>query len=822
MSTALENSKHLLNNLTGCVLVALAVDAGPLASQPLSYKPHPHDPAQNAIGIGTLVHVPVGQKVLMGVIVGRNTHETSPPTHALKTIQAVVGKVDDATVACWQWLAQTLDVPLGKVLATVLPNFLLAPPQWEIDRVPGQSLNVQNQLSLKANSLTDDTHTLLQMLQAQKRWPVLEETLATKSPLSKAALITALQRLSKQGLITRQHRQRQEKPSPIRTERGPEGLLAPLPQLTPEQQAAYTAVSHHPPTDLTNDPWVLFGITGSGKTAVYSHWIADALNQGQNALFLLPEIALTGNLATRLQAHFGQRVLVWHSQQSASERQRIWQLLTAPKDTTGWLIVGARSAVLLPLPNLGVVIADEAHDGSYKQESPEPRYHALRVAEYRANQHGCPLILGSATPEVGQYQRAQQTHRLLHLTHRYGTAQLPTIVLADMRTGAQEAPPPLPPDVQTVLPDFRPQQHPLIHPKLQVALATNLARGQQSMILMNRRGYYTLVQCERCGTKMQCPHCAVNLTAHLAKTQPTEPTASPSLSMHCHHCHYTAPMVAYCPACASRQMTQSGIGNQRVLEALKTLFPTARLARLDTDLSNRKSQTRDVLAKFQNGELDILVGTQMIAKGLDIHNVTLVGVLQADTACDMPDLQASERGFQLLTQVAGRAGRGDKPGTVIFQVMNPEHPVVEKACTNDVEGFLRDELALRDALQFPPFATLCRLVFTGPHEAELAHLAQVATTDLQTTLPQQQPNLTPEALQLLGPAPCPVSKVQQRYRWQTLVSFPNTLLHHQEALMQATAHWRRDFIVRHPQLFWSDSPAQRPQLFWDWDVQTLL
>lgn len=535
--------------------------------------------------------------------------------------------------------------------------------------------------------------------------------------------------------------------------------------------------------------FVLHGVTGSGKTEVYIELTRRAMAEGKQVLFLVPEISLTAPLANRFIDVFGkENILIWHSNLSDGERTHAWQ---AVSNGNAPIVIGARSAMLLPHKELSLIMMDEAHDGSYKQESPAPRYNAHTLAQYWAEHHNTTLVLGSATPDLSHYYHAQKNGTLLQLTERFGNHALANVHVVDARQRITNWTPPEQQqpvineaeaennekDTSAAIPGHSPhaKKNPLRPPSLITqdlydGIQHALDKGEQAMVLMNRRGFYTLVQCVDCQQFVQCPSCSVSLTYH--KGSGIEGAAFGHV--HCHHCGYIAEKPSYCPHCAGRRVQLQGVGTQRVEDELAQCFPNARIARLDRDIAQRKYATQQVIHEFTHHQADILVGTQMIAKGLDIHNVTQVGVIQADSSFVLPDYRASERGFQLLTQVAGRAGRGEKEGHVYLQSWNTEHPVLNFASQQAYEPFYDFELAIRKQFQFPPFSQLFRFIVMGEDEQKTRQHAELLKHHLERHLSDML-SLTAEGdqkLLILGPAPCAIERLNNRYRYHVLIKNP--------------------------------------------------
>lgn len=514
--------------------------------------------------------------------------------------------------------------------------------------------------------------------------------------------------------------------------------------LTPAQADAVAAIL----ADATqpNQPGqaiLLHGVTGSGKTEVYLQAIAPLLQQGKSVLVLVPEIGLTPQLTDRFRARFGSRVLLYHSALSDGERYDTWRQMLMPEPH---VVIGTRSAIFAPLHHLGLIVLDEEHDTSFKQDSPAPCYHARTVAEWRAKQVGCPLVLGSATPDLETWQGAiappseppsnpQPTIRYLTLPNRIQARPLPPIQVVDMR---QEL--------------FQGNRSIFSRP-LQNALSTLKERGQQGLLFIHRRGHSTFVSCRACGHVLNCPHCDISLTYH----QPN-PDYAPLLR--CHYCDHSSRHPSLCPACNSPYLKQFGSGTQRVVEELSRQFPDLRCIRFDSDTTRAKGAHRALLTRFAEGEADLLVGTQMLTKGIDLPLVTLVGVVAADGLLHMADYRAGERAFQVLVQVAGRAGRGEDQGQVFLQTYSPEHPVIQAVQKQQYEPFAEEELSFRSALRYPPYCRLILLRFSGTEEDVVRRTASETARNLRTLAPEWE---------LLGPASAAIARVNRRYRWQILL-----------------------------------------------------
>ncbi|MBM65963.1 MAG: primosomal protein N' [Myxococcales bacterium] len=495
-----------------------------------------------------------------------------------------------------------------------------------------------------------------------------------------------------------------------------------VPKPTAEQEAVLKAVD----LDGGFAQHLLYGVTGSGKTEVYLQLIQKVLDRGKSALVLVPEIALTPQMVSRFSARFGPQVAVFHSGLKDSERRSSWYRSLRGESR---IAIGARSAVFAPCHQLGLIIVDEEHDSSYKQGE-NPRYHGRDLAIVRAKNTGCPIVLGSATPSLETWHRAheqRQSSHLHHLRQRATGATLPVIDLVKLK--------------EIPFKDRLP-----ISPPLQQAIERTLARKEQAILLLNRRGWAPLLTCLDCGVESQCPHCSVALVSHRPRR------------LVCHYCGYEQAPPTTCHECQSSNLGELGQGTQQLENSLRERFPQARVGRLDSDVGQRRGAMQSLLERFAAGELDLVVGTQMLAKGHDLPSVTLVGVILADRGLQLPDPRGGERAFQLLTQVAGRAGRAGKPGRVLFQCFDSEHPVIQAACDHDGDGFLQWELERRRAMGLPPFtrAALIRCSHQNKREAaaEAMRLSRIPSPGCH----------------VLGPAPSVIERLRERWRFQFLIT----------------------------------------------------
>jgi primosomal protein N' (replication factor Y) len=500
-------------------------------------------------------------------------------------------------------------------------------------------------------------------------------------------------------------------------------------------------------------PFLLHGVTGSGKTEVYFRAVEAALERGRGAILLVPEIGLTPMLVRAARARFGATVSVLHSELGAGERHDEWWRI---REGEARVVVGARSAVFAPVPELGLVVVDEEHDGSYKQDE-SPRYHGRDVAVMRGRLEACAVVLGSATPALESYANARSgKYRELRLPSRVGVQGLPQVEIVDRRAV------------------LRAGGEPILSPPLREALAARLARGEQSLVLLNRRGYATSLLCRECGQEAMCPNCSVSLTLHRT-----------GRLARCHYCGHEARTPEACASCSGAYLRLTGFGTEKVAEAIAAALPAARVERLDRDRASRRGVLAQTLAAFEAGAIDILVGTQMIAKGHDFPRVTLVGVVDADVGLGIPDFRSGERTFQLLTQVAGRAGRGETAGEVILQTHMPEHYALVHACAQEYEAFFERELEFRRTMGYPPTSALVNLIVRAREE----EAGREAVTALGAALRARAHG----RYRVLGPARAPLARLRQEHRFQVL------LKGHRKAMREAV---RAALVARYGETRW--------------------
>ena len=508
-------------------------------------------------------------------------------------------------------------------------------------------------------------------------------------------------------------------------------------RLTPGQQRAYENISRRYRSGSFSTT-LLYGVTGSGKTSVFMRAIDDAVADGRGVIVMVPEISLTPQTLERFRARYGDRVAVFHSGLSLGQRLDEWKRVRRGE---ALIAIGTRSAVFAPFDDIGLIVMDEEQEYTYKSES-TPRYHARSVARFRCAYHKAPLLLASATPSVESYFLAKAgSYHLEELTERYGEAKLPIVDVVDIS--------------EQKMADS------MFSPKLQQALEYNLQNGYQSILLHNRRGFNTFVACRACGHVLTCDHCSVSMTYHLNSNR-----------LLCHYCGKSMPFATKCPECGSEQLRYAGQGTQRVEDELARLFPEARVLRMDADSTQQKFSHADKLAAFERGDYDIMIGTQMVAKGLDFERVTLVGVMLADQMLYSDDFRSYERAFSLLTQVVGRSGRGGFSGRAIIQTMTPENPVIAMAARQDYPEFYKNEIIVRETMLYPPYSDICMVGFVGIYDDMVRKMAHCFMDMLRERAKNEYPGIP---LRVLGPSPASISRMKGKYRYRLIIKCRNSV-----------------------------------------------
>jgi primosomal protein N' (replication factor Y) len=679
---------------------------------------------------GSRALVGFGRRSVLGVVIDVAEREPDVPLDKLRPVEALVDRepaLPEELLDFLLELARYYLAPIGEVMRLALPAVERASAIALEQRADGPRVRSVGRVLLVARALGAP---LPAEIRGQGR--AIYEHLLLCGPSEVRALAqrwsnarAALARLKQAGLVAVEEREVLRDPFfALSVERDT------APELTAPQRAALTAITAKL-DERERGAFLLHGVTGSGKTEVYLGAVARALESGGGAIVLVPEIALTPQLVGRFRARLGERIAVLHSGLGNADRHAMWKLLRSGEVK---IVVGARSALFAPVRDLRLVCVDEEHDGSFKQEE-GVRYNARDMALLRAHRAGAVCVLGSATPSLAS-ELAVRERRLTRLSlpeRAHPGAVLPSVELIDLRrTGAG------------------PTGHKLLSLPLHRALEKTLAAGGQAILFLNRRGFAPSLVCESCGKARGCPSCAVALTLHRA--------GRPRLI--CHYCDFESPLPRTCPDCGSERLSEEGAGTERIEQALAESFPSARIARLDRDVAAGAKSER-VLDRMRNREIDILVGTQMVTKGHDLPDVTLVGVLNADAALAMPDFRAAERAFHLLVQVAGRAGRGQTPGTVLIQTWQPEHPAVALAVSHDVAGFVERELRDRKELDYPPWSRIALVRIDAVAEPRARSEAErLARTARAAASPK---------VQILGPAPAPLPRLRNRYRFRFLV-----------------------------------------------------
>jgi primosomal protein N' (replication factor Y) len=680
---------------------------------------------------GIRVRVPFSGRKLIGWIVG-----PALPQKELARVRPVERVLDDApavppdVMRLCRWVAEYYLAPLGIVLRTALPTALSQPKR---ENPPARTRRLLR-LTRELDSLIERDALFGRAARQRAAWEFLESTGGSAD----VAHMTGQLGFSPGvlgGLVTKglaEFIEERVDRDPF-AERVANTESAPTP--TPHQHAAIARIVAPSPGSAPQ-PVLLFGVTGSGKTLVYTEVLQEIVAlQGRGAIVLVPEIALTPQTVARFRARFGDAVAVLHSALSEGERYDAWLALRAGRKK---IAIGARSAVFAPVQNLGILIVDEEHEATYKQ-SDAPRYHAREVAVMRARLAGARCVLGSATPALESWQNASiGKYELLELPERIAGRPLPPVRIIDMRGASRTTG-----RARSVLDD-----------SLAAAIDQRLQRAEQVILLLNRRGYASFVQCRDCGHVWQCRRCNVSMTFHRGRRR-----------LVCHYCFNEEVTPVSCVECGSGDLSFRGVGTEQVERAVAEMFPQARIARMDVDTTSGKWAHQHILDRVAAREIDILLGTQMIAKGLDFPTVTLVGVINADVAMNLPDFRATERTFQLLTQVAGRAGRGPLGGEVFIQTALPGHYAIRSAVTHDYRGFAERELSERAGPGHPPHMRLANVLITGSDEKTV----QDAAEDTARWTLDYMRRLAADEVQLAGPAPCPIDRIRGRWRWHFIL-----------------------------------------------------
>jgi primosomal protein N' (replication factor Y) len=685
------------------------------------------------VGVGSRVQVPFGPRKVLGCVTG--LAEASDRAK-LKPILKVIGAqtlITPKILKLARWIGEYYCCAPETALKTVLPDAVRHEQAGWRERLFVRALPFDGELPRLAKRQKEIWHIIEERreIPLQELLELAGTTAVTIRRLEDKGLVSIAPQISERDPYAREHIL-PSLPLPLNPAQS-KCLTAIISAMDRNDQLAGSSVAHASRTFL------LHGVTGSGKTEVYLQAIAHALEQGQGAVVLVPEISLTPQTVERFKARFSTGplqtlVAVLHSHLSTGERHDEWHKI---RQGRARIVIGARSAIFAPVDPLGLIIVDEEHEHTYKQEE-APRYHARDLAIVRGQMEGAPVVLGSATPSMESFYNCRKgKYTLLEMPDRADDKKLPHVRVVDMRSTFRKG--------KTI---------PIFSPQLQDAIAHRLERNEQTILFLNRRGYSSALQCPLCGYVAGCPNCSLSLTYH-----------RPEQRLRCHICGYDTTVPAICPnpKCRNPEIRYSGIGTQKVEETLTKLFPHARIKRMDSDALKRKDDFRRILGDFRAGKTDILVGTQMIAKGLHFPRVTLVGIIYADLALHQPDFRAGERTFQLLTQVAGRAGRGDVEGEVVVQAFTPYHPSIQFARRHDYVGFYEQEIEFRQELKYPPLSRIAMLTLRGRNEDKVKFTAEHLKREVEKAVADIKD------LILMGPAPAPLLRAETYYRHQIML-----------------------------------------------------
>ena len=675
---------------------------------------------EGRVEVGTRVKVPFGKREVLGCVTSLAEHSDYD---SLKSITKVIGAqslVTPRVLELARWIAEYYCCAPETALKSVLPDAVRKEQQGWRERLFVRLLPGGESIVNLTKRQAEVYHVI-----EENRSIALQELLKITGTTA-----ATVRKLEDRGFI---------EIAPQISERDPyanEEIIPTRPlELNSEQSVALGEVNKNP-----GEFFLLHGVTGSGKTEVYLQAIAHVLEQGKGAIVLVPEISLTPQTVERFKARFSTGslktlVAVLHSHLSAGERHDEWHKI---RQGRARIVIGARSAIFAPVEPLGLIIVDEEHEHSYKQEE-APRYHARDVAVVRGQRESATVVLGSATPSMESYHNAKRgRYRLLELPNRADDKQMPLVRVQDMRTEKSKG-------------DKGP---PIFSQRLKEAIRDRLEQGEQTILFLNRRGFATSMQCPECGFVAECPNCSLSLTYHRREQ-----------FLRCHVCGHNVSAPKYCPQykCGSSKIRFHGLGTEKVEDVLRKLFPKANVTRMDSDALKRKDDYRRILGDFRRGKIDILVGTQMIAKGLHFPRVTLVGIVYADTGLHLADFRAGERTFQLLTQVAGRAGRGEVEGEVVVQTFSPVHPAIQFARRHDYEGYFDAEMEFREQLYYPPFTRAAMLTLRGRSEQKVSFSADYLKKQIEPIIE------TITDLQVSGPAPAPLLRAETFYRYQLML-----------------------------------------------------
>ncbi len=679
---------------------------------------------KDLIFIGSKVLVPFGNGEKLEEAFVINLKETSD--FEVKEIVKVETNLTDKQIELARWMAKKYFCNVSDCI-----NLMVTPgTRSKNKKVQDKKINVVK-LKKTENEIKED----IQKIKSDKQRKILEFVLKNNEvTIPEIETFTECSRgivntLIKNGYLELNEKQIKRDPLKLKNIEQSNFL-----NLTEEQTVAFKQIEEKINQNKYEE-FLLYGITGSGKTEIYLQLIYETLKMDKTAIVLVPEISLTPQMLDRFISRFGkEKIAILHSKLSAGEKYDEWNKI---KEGQAKIVIGARSAIFAPLQNIGIIIIDEEHDSSYKSEA-NPKYDAKQVAKYIAKQNNCPLVLGSATPDINTFYKAKQNEiKLLKLTKRANNSSLPNVSIIDLKQELANG------------------NHSMLSNELYALIEENLKQKRQTILFLNRRGYSTFIMCRDCGYTVKCKNCDISLTYHRYEKK-----------LKCHYCGYEQDIVTKCPECNSDKIRYFGTGTQKLEQEIQKQFPNARTIRMDVDTVTKKNSHEEILNKFKNENIDILIGTQMVVKGHHFPNVTLVGVIAADSSLNIDDYRANERTFQILTQVAGRAGREKLQGNVIIQTYNPDNFSIQCAKEQNYDKFYNTEIVLREQLKYPPFCDIIVIGFNGIDEKQIQEISQKTYIYLKKKIEE---NPTNENINIFKPMPAPIDKIQNKFRYRIII-----------------------------------------------------
>ena len=709
---------------------------------------------KDEVKVGSAVYAPFGRQELIGFVTEirakdnfiselENNFNIKPIYYAINCEDIW----DEKFLELAKWISEYYFTNIGTVLSSSLITEFFNRSKHELELI------IPKDEVKQLSNLTDEQKLILDKFISSKKSYFSYKHLLRKTELNKEGFYKSINKLKSKSILKNKAHEvsfpgltRESRLGAVNNNlldsrfRGNDISTKPSSKLVlnKEQEHAYNTIlsslQNNNQPSLFSKTFLIHGVTGSGKTEIYLNLIETVLKTNKSAIYLVPEIYLVPQVLQRLTDRFGSsKIIIWHSLLSKKERTDNWKkILNASK--FGKIILGARSAILAPIKDIGLIVIDEAHDAAYKQASPAPRYDTVKVATKRSEIENCPLVLGTATPNISDYFKCLESYTVLKLTKRIENFPMPKVHIVDLKN------------------EFPATNKNIISNILKSSINEALGKKEQIILLLNRRGYSSHIFCRVCGFIQKCKNCSVPLVYHKNLN-----------SMLCHHCSYKLRTSEICPECKSPHFKYFGLGTQQLEEEVKKIFPQAKTIRVDKDQLRKKDQYLTLWQEFSSGQADILIGTQLVAKGLDLPNVTVVGVILADTMLNFPDYVSYERAFQLLTQVTGRTGRGNKPGRVFIQTYQSENPIFKFVENHDYESFYNSEIEQRKAFEYPPFINLARIIFQSNDEKQCLDYASEVLKEFSSHLPSPISHLT-----FLGPAPCFFTKLNGKYRYHIL------------------------------------------------------